>query len=142
MVVAEAGSAGQAVADTGQIQQVIINLVVNAIQATDNGGTVTITLRDQTVTRSHPHGTGRPQRTLCLSVRDTGRGMDPETQTRIFDPFFTTKDVGEGTGLGLSIAFGIVRDHGGWIDVQSQVGQGTTMSVHLPLEEKLEGAAT
>jgi two-component system NtrC family sensor kinase len=140
MVVADGASAGQAVADTGQIQQVIINLVVNGIQATERGGTVTIALRDQTATRPHSHGPDRPQRTLCLSVNDTGQGMDPETQARIFDPFFTTKDVGEGTGLGLSIAFGIVRDHGGWIDVQSQLGQGTTMSVHLPQEENGAGA--
>jgi two-component system NtrC family sensor kinase len=123
---------GQAVADTGQIQQVLINLLVNAIQATQRGGTVTIALRDERA--APPHGDPRPRPTLCLSVRDTGQGMDAETRARIFDPFFTTKDVGEGTGLGLSIAYGIVRDHGGWIDVDSEVGRGTCMSIHLPQE--------
>jgi signal transduction histidine kinase len=131
VVVSDHSGVVQAVADSGQIQQVIINLVVNAIQATARGGAVTISLRDELARRPHA---AAPQRTLCLEVRDTGQGMEPETQARIFDPFFTTKDVGEGTGLGLSIAYGIVRDHGGWIDVQSQPGRGTSMAMHLPQE--------
>jgi two-component system, NtrC family, sensor kinase len=135
MLVTDDASVGLAIADTGQIQQVIINLVVNAIQATDNGGTVTVSLRDEMGIRPHTDGQERPQRTLCLKVSDTGRGMDPETRARIFDPFFTTKDVGEGTGLGLSIAYGIVRDHGGWIEVHSQPGKGTTMAMHLPQDQ-------
>jgi signal transduction histidine kinase len=132
IVMADGDGSGQAVADGGQIQQVIINLLVNALQASQRGGTVTVRLYDEVVTP--PHGHDGPQSTLCLSVSDTGQGMDPETQARIFDPFFTTKDVGEGTGLGLSIAYGIVRDHGGWIDVRSQPGRGTTMAMHLPQE--------
>jgi two-component system NtrC family sensor kinase len=140
IVVASGGGAGQAVADSGQIQQVIINLLVNAIQATDRGGTVTVTLHDESADRSPERGEPRP--TVCLDVTDTGQGMDPETAARIFDPFFTTKDVGEGTGLGLSIAYGIVRDHGGWIDVKSQPGRGTTMRMHLPQEpERAEAGA-
>jgi two-component system NtrC family sensor kinase len=132
IVVADSRGSGQAVADSGQIQQVIMNLLVNAIQATDRGGTVTVGLREETVRPpSAPDGTA-PQPTVCLEVTDTGQGMDLETRARIFDPFFTTKDVGEGTGLGLSIAYGIVRDHGGWIDVHSQPGRGTTMALHLP----------
>jgi signal transduction histidine kinase len=132
IVVTEAEGTGHAVADIGQIQQVIINLMVNAIQATDRGGTVTVGLRDELV--RPPNGHGAPRPALCLSVRDTGAGMDAETQARIFDPFFTTKDVGEGTGLGLSIAYGIVRDHGGWIRAESRPDQGTTMSMLLPQE--------
>jgi two-component system NtrC family sensor kinase len=132
IVVAEGRGVGQAVADSGQIQQVIMNLLVNAIQATDRGGTVTVGLREETLTLPHAHDADQPQPTVCLEVTDTGRGMDLETRARIFDPFFTTKDVGEGTGLGLSIAYGIVRDHGGWIDVHSQPGVGTTMAMHLP----------
>jgi two-component system NtrC family sensor kinase len=131
IVVEEDRAAGQAVADAGQIQQVIINLLVNAIQATDRGGTVTVGLTREK-SACPPHTPGQPLPTVCLEVRDTGRGMDVETRARIFDPFFTTKDVGEGTGLGLSIAYGIVRDHGGWIDVHSQPGRGTTMAMHLP----------
>src|SRR5690348_504980 len=118
LVVSEGATTGVAVADVGQIRQAVTNLVVNAIHATGNGGTVTIGLSDEMATP--PNAVGRAQRYLCVRVRDTGQGMDLETQARIFDPFFTTKDVGEGTGLGLSIAYGIVRDHGGWIAVDSR----------------------
>jgi two-component system NtrC family sensor kinase len=124
-----------AVADAGQMQQVITNLVVNAIQASGNGGVVHLGFRREVTTPPLKHG-GNQGNFLCLYVEDKGHGMDAETQARIFDPFFTTKDVGAGTGLGLSIAYGMVRDHGGWIDVESQPGQGTTISIHLPLEDK------
>jgi signal transduction histidine kinase len=69
---------------------------------------------------------------LCLRVRDTGAGIAPEHLQHVFEPFFTTKDVGEGTGLGLAVAYGIIREHGGWIAVESRVGFGTTFSVFLP----------
>jgi signal transduction histidine kinase len=120
------------VADPGQVQQVITNLVVNSIQASENGGMVTVGFKRESAAEGS--GEERPP-SLCLYVRDTGQGMDPETRARIFDPFFTTKEVGAGTGLGLSIAYGIVRDHRGWIDVESAPGRGTTISIHLPLGE-------
>ena len=75
-----------------------------------------------------------PGRYSCLTVRDTGCGIDPGLIDRIFEPFFTTKQVGEGTGLGLSVTWGIVREHGGWIDVASQSGKGATFTVYLPRE--------
>ena len=124
-----------AVVDPGQMQQVITNLIVNAIQASGNGGAVNLGFRREVTTPPLKHG-GTQGPFLCLYVEDHGTGMDAETQARIFDPFFTTKDVGAGTGLGLSIAYGMVRDHGGWIDVKSQPGQGTTISIHLPIEGK------
>lgn len=108
-------------ADSGQLQQVLINLVVNAVQATPPGGRISV-------------------RTECgtdcvvLSVEDTGAGMDEETRRRIFDPFFTTKDVNEGTGLGLALVHGIISSHGGAIDVTSAVGQGSRFDVKLPLK--------
>jgi two-component system NtrC family sensor kinase len=129
--VREIATTSVAIADLGQIRQAVTNLVVNAIHATGNGGTVSIGLSDEMATP--PNADRRhAQRYLCLRVHDTGQGMDLETQARIFDPFFTTKDVGEGTGLGLSIAYGIIRDHGGWIAVDSSPGHGTTMSIYLP----------
>jgi two-component system NtrC family sensor kinase len=124
-----------AVVDAGQMQQVITNLIVNAIQASGNGGVVNLGFRREVTTPPLKHG-GTRGTFLCLYVQDEGHGMDAETQARIFDPFFTTKDVGAGTGLGLSIAYGMVRDHGGWIDVESQPGHGTTVSIHLPIDEQ------
>ena len=69
---------------------------------------------------------------VCVTIRDSGRGMDAATLEHIFEPFFTTKGVGEGTGLGLSVAYGIIRDHGGWIDVETKPGAGTSFHVYLP----------
>jgi two-component system NtrC family sensor kinase len=123
-----------AVADVGQMQQVITNLVVNAIHACGNGGLVRVGFKREVITPPLQHG-GPRGAYQCLIVSDDGHGMDAETQARIFDPFFTTKEVGAGTGLGLSIAYGIVRDHGGWIDVQSAPGEGTRISIYLPLTE-------
>jgi signal transduction histidine kinase len=78
---------------------------------------------------------GSPPRVYdCLIVEDHGQGIEPEHIEHLFEPFFTTKDVGEGTGLGLSIAYGIVEEHGGWIDVTSRVGEGSVFSVYLPVE--------
>jgi two-component system NtrC family sensor kinase len=119
------------VADAGQMQQVLTNLVVNSIQASGNGGVVRVGFRREMIATPPSQGSP-PGPYLCVYVEDTGHGMDADTQARIFDPFFTTKDVGAGTGLGLSIAYGIVRDHGGWIDVKSAPGVGTTLSIHLP----------
>jgi signal transduction histidine kinase len=105
----------------GQIDQVLMNLLTNAVQAIgDAPGTIRI-------------GLHRRANDVVLSVADTGKGIPPEVLPRIFDPFFTTKDVGEGAGLGLSIVHGIVERHGGRIEVDSQPGQGTTFRVVLPV---------
>lgn len=108
------------VADPGQLQQVLMNLVVNGIQAMPGGGRLTIR------TRNRPGG-------VVLSVEDSGAGMDEETLREIFNPFFTMKDVGQGTGLGLSVVHGIVTSHGGTIRVESEPGTGSRFDVDLPL---------
>jgi len=107
----------------GQLKQVLVNLVVNAVQAMPNGGVLTISLH-----QAPPQALGMPA--LRLTVRDSGIGIDPAHRSRIFDPFFTTKD--EGTGLGLAIVYSIVDAHQGRIDVESTVGQGTACSILLP----------
>ena len=119
--------------DAGQVQQVLTNLIVNAGEAMPDGGEVEIDVRREIVRR--PDGeqpTEGPY--LVLSVKDQGMGISEEDRDQLFEPFFTTKDVGEGTGLGLSIAYGIVQEHGGWIDVQSQRGKGSCFTVYLPAE--------
>ncbi len=106
--------------NTTEIEQVVVNLVTNAVQASKKGGRVSITLR-------------RDSDTACMFVRDFGRGMSPQEADRIFDPFFTTRENEGGTGLGLSISYGIVREHDGSINVESCSGAGTTMIVRMPL---------
>lgn len=125
-------------ADPGQIQQVITNLVMNSIQSMPTGGDVSVKVASVRARRPEPE-TATEQDWVCLSVADHGGGIAPDDVERIFDPFFTTKDVGGGTGLGLSIADGIVREHGGWIAVDSEVGKGSTFSVFFPIERE-EGA--
>jgi signal transduction histidine kinase len=116
--------------DESQIEQVITNLVVNAIHATPSGGTVDV---DVARAEAPPPAGGTPRPWAVVRVADSGRGMDDATRARIFEPFFTTKEVGEGTGLGLSVVWGIVADHGGFIDVASAPDAGATFTVHLPL---------
>jgi signal transduction histidine kinase len=124
-------SAGEASVDGGQLQQVVTNLVMNAIQASKEGGHVMVSVRE--TTESPPADIGGPRRDgVSIRVEDEGAGIRPEDLPHIFEPFFTTKEVGEGTGLGLAVSYGIVRDHGGWISVQSEVGVGTTFSAFLP----------
>jgi two-component system NtrC family sensor kinase len=114
------------------VQQVVLNLVTNALQAMVRPGTVRLSL-------SRDHATAPAGITAAagdyarLTVEDRGHGIDPAILPRVFEPFFTTKDVGEGTGLGLSVSYGIVREHGGWIEVDSHVGEGSRFSVYLPL---------
>jgi PAS domain S-box-containing protein len=125
-------------ADPGMIDQLLMNLTVNARDAMPEGGKITIetaeTIVDEEVTRLNPEAT--PGRYVTMVVRDTGGGIAPETMSRIFEPFFTTKEAGKGTGLGLATVFGIVKQHHGWIAVESEPGTGTTFSIHLPACEK------
>jgi signal transduction histidine kinase len=117
--------------DAGQLQQVISNLVMNAIQATAAGGHVKLRWYERRA--EPPPDVGGAEGTyLCLDVADDGEGIRPENLPRVFEPFFTTKDVGEGTGLGLAVSYGIIRDHGGWIMVKSQLGEGSTFTVFVP----------
>ncbi len=121
--------------DAGQIQQVIVNLVVNAMQALREGGRVSVGVI--TVNAQPPAGSATKEgRFARITVSDEGTGISEEDIQHLFEPFFTTKDVGQGTGLGLPIAYGIVQEHGGWIDVRSEPGNGSTFSVFLPLGEQ------
>ncbi len=115
---------------TGQIEQVLTNLVMNAIQASPPGARVEVAVLTRRL--APREGDGSERRCVCVEVRDRGNGIPEDARARIFDPFFTTKPVGEGTGLGLSVAYGIVADHGGWIDVVSEAGRGSVFTVWLP----------
>jgi PAS domain S-box-containing protein len=121
-------------ADPGMIEQVVMNLVVNARDAMPQGGQITLRLLRCTIDAAHVtrHPEARLGPFVSLSVQDTGCGMDEHTLARIFEPFFTTKDVGKGTGLGLSTVYGIIQQHQGWIEVTSQPGEGATFHVFLP----------
>jgi PAS domain S-box-containing protein len=108
----------------GQLNQVFMNLILNACQAIPDRGDIWIKTRVE-------------DEALTVSIRDSGVGIPQDQFSRIFDPFFTTKETGKGTGLGLSIAFGVVKEHGGSIDVESQVGEGSTFTVKLPIKRQL-----
>ena len=123
--------------DAGQIEQVLINLAVNARDATPNGGRITIKtegygMKDEAPPSSHILHLSAPPPAVLLLVSDTGTGMAPEVLAQAFDPFFTTKPVGEGTGLGLATCYGIIEQHGGLIQIDSHLGEGTTVRIVLP----------
>jgi signal transduction histidine kinase len=128
-----AADAEEAVAqiDAGQIQQVLTNLAMNAIQAMPNGGQVRFSV-GRRAGRPPAESSGSPAAFYAIDVRDQGLGIPEEHLQQLFEPFFTTKEIGAGTGLGLSIAYGIVQEHGGWIDVASRVGEGSCFTVYLP----------
>jgi CheY-like chemotaxis protein len=124
-------------ADLAQIEQVLLNLYVNAADAMPGGGDLVL----KTMNVTHKDMKGKlyePKRGnyVLLTVTDTGMGMYKKTMERIFDPFFTTKEMGRGTGLGLASAYGIIKGHGGYIDVDSRRGRGTTFSIYLPASVK------
>jgi two-component system NtrC family sensor kinase len=119
--------------DPFQIQQVLINLVMNGIQAMPDGGHLEIKLHMKCA--CHPSLSGcREQNYVAIYIKDEGNGISENNINHLFEPFFTTKKVGEGTGLGLSIAYGIVQEHGGWIDVQSKIHEGSCFTIYIPLE--------
>ncbi|MBW2262001.1 MAG: PAS domain S-box protein [Deltaproteobacteria bacterium] len=128
-------------ADPGNIEQVIVNLAVNARDAMPGGGTVTIKTENSFLGAGFlPQDVHVSQGNhVCLSLTDTGTGMDSDTLHHIFEPFFTTKEAGKGTGLGLSVVYGIVRKHKGWVDVISHPGKGSTFLVYLPASAPVAG---
>jgi nitrogen-specific signal transduction histidine kinase/ActR/RegA family two-component response regulator len=121
-------------ADPGMVEQVLMNLAVNARDAMPNGGRLAVALEPVEIDADNAaiKPGMAPGRFVCLVVSDTGSGIAPENLSRIFEPFFTTKEIGRGTGLGLAIVFGIVEQHHGWIDVESKPGVGTTFRIYLP----------
>jgi PAS domain S-box-containing protein len=121
-------------ADAGMMEQALLNLAVNARDSMPKGGALTIKISTtQFEARYLENAEARAGRFICLSVADTGCGIPPENLQRIFEPFFTTKQVGKGTGLGLATVYGIVKQHQGWLEVASQVGQGSCFKVFLPM---------
>ena len=135
LITAPAAGELMVMADRGQTEQILMNLCSNARDAMPNGGLLTIAteqvdLDDQS---ARARGLGRPGSYGLLSVADTGTGMDERTREKIFDPFYTTKEVGKGTGLGLSIVYGIIKQHGGFVEVASRPGDGSTFRVYLPM---------
>ena len=128
--------------DASQVEQVIMNLCVNARDAMPEGGTLTLKTEEVVVGAEDCAAVedASPGRYVCLSISDTGVGMDRETMAQIFEPFFTTKGAGQGTGLGLSVVYGNVRQHGGWIHVYSEPGRGSMFRIYIPAVET-EGKA-
>jgi len=128
-------AAGVVEADSGALEQILLNLATNARDAMSDGGTLHLDVRRTRLdAEDRPlHAWVQPGVYVCLSVSDTGAGMDRQTQARVFEPFFTTKPAGVGTGLGMAMVYGLVKQHHGFVHLYSEVGQGTTVKVYLPL---------
>ena len=127
-------------ADLGMIEQAVVNLAINSRDAMPNGGRLQITTFTRFISDEDAlvHPESRPGYFVCLTVSDTGCGMDDETLSRIFEPFFTTKEMGKGSGLGLATTYGIVKQHDGWVEVHTRLHEGTSFTVYLPALEKPE----
>jgi PAS domain S-box-containing protein len=125
-------------ADEANMEQIVMNMAVNARDAMTNGGHLTLRTRELRIEAEYAaqNPEARPGNFICFTLIDTGCGMDPHVLSHIFEPFYTTKEVGRGTGLGLATVYGIVKQHGGWIEVSSRVGSGSTFRVFLPVTEK------
>jgi CheY-like chemotaxis protein len=136
-----APSIGTVLADEGQLEQVLMNLAVNAQDAMPGGGVVIISTKDasldETFTRTRPELS--PGNYVVISVADTGMGMDSATLARIYEPFYTTKEPGRGTGLGLAMVYGIVKQHKGYVEAESEPRQGATFRLYLPITEEEAG---
>ncbi|MBU6409282.1 MAG: response regulator [Verrucomicrobia bacterium] len=128
--------------DAGMIEQMVMNLSANARDAMPAGGKLLVSLKPVAIGRAYleAHPAGRAGAFVRLRISDTGTGMDRATQSRIFEPFFTTKEIGKGTGLGLATVYGIVKQHEGWIEVNSEPGQGATFDLFFPILEKAAAA--
>lgn len=129
-------------ADPGMMEQVIMNLCINARDAMPNGGQLTMGIKVLEVDAANPNFEARSGKFVCLSVADVGCGMNAETMERVFEPFFTTKEVGKGTGLGLATVYGIAKQHDGWVEVSSEVGKGSEFRVYIPVSKFAAPAAT
>lgn len=131
-------------ADRAMVEQIVMNLVVNARDAMPHGGELAIITEEICITEemAHDFPRARAGNFACLTVSDNGCGISPESLPHLFEPFFTTKEPGKGTGLGLATVYGVVKQHDGWIDVQSAVGQGATFKVFLPLTSEISPGAS
>jgi len=135
-----ADSLPQVKVDQGQMEQVILNLALNARDAMPHGGTLTMETENVQITEPGEQVPVKPGSYVLLKVSDTGTGMDAETQRHIFEPFFSTKELGKGTGLGLASVYGVIKQSGGGVSFQSQLGHGTTFKVYLPEAHKAEAS--
>jgi CheY-like chemotaxis protein len=125
--------------EEGQIEQVLLNLYINAADAMASCGDLTIKTMNVTheEMRDRPYSP-KPGKYVMLTVTDTGTGMKKDTMDKIFDPFFTTKEMGRGTGLGLASVYGIIKGHGGYVDVESEIGRGSSFKIYLPASDRLQ----
>src|SRR5262249_50773682 len=135
------GEQAKVLGDPVQIQQVLLNLAINACDAMPSGGKLAFSIAPITLDPGDPRMEQRGARGgafLKVSVQDDGTGIADDVRGHIFEPFFTTKPPGKGTGMGLAMVYGIVRNHGGWIDVETALGAGTTFHIHLPVVDRVE----